>query len=208
MSDQLDQNDSVTRRDALKGIAAGLGASLPVLNSNAAIAQSGAAQEAHKHGTAGAKTETSKPFKAKFFNAEQMALIATISEIIIPTDDSSPGAIAAEVPQFIDLMISESPAEAKKTWTDGLVSMNKLSRDRYQVDFNKATNQQQVALLTEVSRNESKPQTAEEKFFKTIKNMTIDGYYTSKIGIHQELKYKGNTYLKEFKGCTHPEHQG
>jgi hypothetical protein len=37
--------------------------------------------------------------------------------------------------------------------------------------------------------------------------MTIDGYYTSEIGIKQELKYKGNTYLKEFKGCTHPEHQ-
>jgi hypothetical protein len=52
-----------------------------------------------------------------------------------------------------------------------------------------------------------KPQTLEERFFKAIKNMTIDGYYTSKIGIHQELQYKGNTYLKEFKGCTHPEHQ-
>jgi hypothetical protein len=37
--------------------------------------------------------------------------------------------------------------------------------------------------------------------------MTIDGYYTSEIGIKKELQYKGNTYLKEFKGCTHPEHQ-
>jgi hypothetical protein len=37
--------------------------------------------------------------------------------------------------------------------------------------------------------------------------MTIDGYYTSKIGIHQELEYQGNTALAEFEGCTHPEHQ-
>ncbi len=37
--------------------------------------------------------------------------------------------------------------------------------------------------------------------------MTIDGYYTSAIGIHKELEYKGNTALAEFPGCTHPEHQ-
>jgi hypothetical protein len=136
-----------------------------------------------------------------------MALIATISELIIPTDDHSPGAIAAEVPEFIDLMISEAPAEAKKAWTDGLAAMDKLSQNKNGAPFNKAAKDQQIAILTEISKNEAKPQTVEERFFKTIKNMTIDGYYTSKIGIHDELKYQGNTYLKEFKGCTHSEHQ-
>ena len=197
-----DEKNNVSRRDALKGIA-GIGVSLPVLNSNLL------AQE-HQHGnhTQAAKPAASKtPAKAKFFSADQMALIATISELIIPTDDHSPGAIAAEVPAFIDLMISEAPAETKKTWTDGLAAMDKLSQGKNGAAFNKATKEQQVALLTEISKNEAKPQTQEEKFFKTIKNMTIDGYYTSKIGIHEELQYKGNTYLKEFKGCTHPEHQ-
>ncbi len=37
--------------------------------------------------------------------------------------------------------------------------------------------------------------------------MTVDGYYTSKIGIHQDLEYKGNTAISEFPGCTHAEHQ-
>jgi gluconate 2-dehydrogenase subunit 3-like protein len=85
--------------------------------------------------------------------------------------------------------------------------MEKLSKEKYQLEFNKASKEQQIALLTEISKNEMKPQTLEERFFRTIKNMTIDGYYTSEIGIKQELQYKGNTYLKEFKGCTHPEHQ-
>ncbi|HTF36757.1 MAG TPA: gluconate 2-dehydrogenase subunit 3 family protein, partial [Blastocatellia bacterium] len=62
-------------------------------------------------------------------------------------------------------------------------------------------------LLKEISKNERSPQTVEEKFFRTIKNATVDGYYTSEIGIHKELHYKGNAYLKEFVGCTHPEHQ-
>ncbi len=205
-----EDNNNVSRRDALKGIAVGLGTSLPVLNNNG-LAQQGASHDGHTHGQGAAKTaEKKQPYKAKFFNADQMALIATISELIIPTDDNSPGAIAAEVPEFIDLMISESPAETKKLWTDGLAAMNKMSQEKHQAAFNQTAKERQVAILTEISKNEMKPpaqQTLEERFFKTIKNMTIDGYYTSKIGIHQELKYKGNTYLKEFKGCTHPEHQ-
>ena len=33
------------------------------------------------------------------------------------------------------------------------------------------------------------------------KQATVRGYYTSKIGIHDELHYKGNVFLKEFVGC-------
>jgi len=202
-----EDNANLTRRDAIKGIAAGLGAagSLPVLQ-NTGLAQS---HQGHAGHGAPAKAEEKKTAAAapKFFSASQMALIATISELIIPTDDHSPGAIAAEVPAFIDLMVSESSAEAKKSWTDGLAAVDSMSKVRNNLEFNVSTPAQQIALLTEISKNEMKPQTIEEKFFKTIKGMTIDGYYTSKIGIHQELKYQGNTYLKEFKGCTHPEHQ-
>jgi hypothetical protein len=200
-----EEKNNVSRRDALKGLA-GIGVSLPVLNTNLLARGQ---DHNHDHGSHGqaAKTAAKIPYKAKFFNADQMALIATISELIIPTDDHSKGAIAAEVPEFIDLMISESSAEAKKTWTDGLAAIDKLSLGKNDASFNKATKDQQIAILTEISKNEAKPQTLEERFFKTVKNMTIDGYYTSRIGIHDELQYKGNTYLKEFKGCTHPEHQ-
>lgn len=197
-----EENNNVSRRTALKGIAAGVGVSLPVLNTRA-LAQD------HQHGQhgAGAKTAAAKAEAPKFFKPEQMALIATISELIIPTDDHSKGAIDAEVPQFTDLMISESNADAKKLWTDGLAAIDAMSQSKNNAPFNKASKDQQITLLTEISKNEMKPTTLEERFFKAIKNMTIDGYYTSKIGIHDELKYQGNTYLKEFKGCTHPEHQ-
>jgi hypothetical protein len=198
-----DEKNNVSRRDALKGLA-GIGASLPVLNANLLASD----HDHNSHGHAAKTAQKKAPYKAKFFNADQMALIATVSELIIPTDEHSKGAIDAEVPEFIDLMISESSAEAQKSWTDGLAAMDKLSQTKNGATFNKATKDQQIAILTEISKNEAAPQTQEERFFKTIKNMTIDGYYTSRIGIHDELKYKGNTYLKEFKGCTHPEHQG
>ncbi len=198
-------DDSVTRRDALKGIAAGVGVagSLPVLNTNV-LGQQGHAH--HGQATSTAAKTAPKATAPKFFNAPQMALIATVSELIIPTDEHSKGAIAAEVPAFIDLMVSESPAETKKLWTDGLVALDQMSKTKFQAEFNKASKEQQTQMLTEISQNERSPKTSEERFFRAIKNLTIDGYYTSKIGIHDELRYKGNTYLKEFKGCTHPEH--
>ncbi len=193
-----EEKNNINRREALKGIATGIGvgASLPILGQRALA-------DEHEHKHTAAKTVQVKAGAPKFFTAAEMVALGEISELIIPTDERSGGAKAAGVPAFIDLMISESPAEQKKQWRDGLAAMDK----KVGGSFAKAAKDQQIAVLTEISKNEMKPVTLEEKFFKSVKNMTIDGYYTSKIGIHDELKYKGNTYLKEFKGCTHPEHQ-
>ena len=46
------------------------------------------------------------------------------------------------------------------------------------------------------------------QFFRAIKSMTIDGYYTTEIGLRQELGDNGQLFLPQFAGCDHPEHQG
>jgi hypothetical protein len=66
---------------------------------------------------------------------------------------------------------------------------------------------QQIKLLTRISQREDKPVTLEEQFFVVLKQSTVDGYYLSDVGIHQELKYQGNAVLAEFPGCTHEEHK-
>jgi hypothetical protein len=43
-------------------------------------------------------------------------------------------------------------------------------------------------------------------FFKAIKSLTITGYYTSEVGMKQELGDDGQMFFAEFKGCDHPEH--
>ena len=45
------------------------------------------------------------------------------------------------------------------------------------------------------------------EFFQAIKVMTINGYYTSEIGLRQELGDDGQLFMLQFPGCTHPEHQ-
>jgi hypothetical protein len=63
-----------------------------------------------------------------------------------------------------------------------------------------ATQEQRVAVLARMAKNEKSPQTPEERFFVELKSRTADAYYSSKIGIHQEMEYKGNVLLPEFVG--------
>jgi gluconate 2-dehydrogenase subunit 3-like protein len=55
-------------------------------------------------------------------------------------------------------------------------------------------------LLGDVGRHPAE-RTSLETFFANTKQATIHGYYTSEIGIHKELHYKGNQILAEFVGC-------
>jgi hypothetical protein len=201
-----DNEDKVSRREAIKTIGAGVGviATLPVLG-GAARGQELASHE-HSHNT-GQATAPAKAEPLKFFTEEENRTVIEMSERIIPADEHSPGAKAAGVSQYIDLVISESPDVTKQTWREGLAAINKMSSGKFGKSFADSTVDQQIELLKEISKNERSPQTVEEKFFRTIKYATVDGYYTSEIGIHRELHYKGNAYLKEFTGCTHPEHQ-
>ena len=197
--------EQVSRREAIKTIGAGVGviATLPVLGNGAG------AQElaSHDHTHSAQATAPAKVQPLKFFTDEENKTIIEMSELIIPADDHSPGAKAAQVNAYIDLVVSESPEATKQTWREGLAAINKMSREKSGKAFAEASPEQQIALLKEISKNERSPQTVEERFFRTVKYSTIDGYYTSEIGIKQELKYKGNAFLKEFTGCTHPEHQ-
>ena len=195
------QKDEITRREAIRNIGAGVGviATLPV------IGRGQAAQDHTHHAVQSASSAGAQPLR--FFTEEENKTIIEMSERIIPEDDSSPGAKAARVNEFIDLMVSQASDATKQQWREGLAAVNKKSRDMFGASFADASRDQQIELLKEISKNENSPSTVEERFFRTIKYMTIDGYYTSEIGIHKELRYKGNTYLKEFTGCTHPEHQ-
>jgi hypothetical protein len=56
-------------------------------------------------------------------------------------------------------------------------------------------------LLGDVGRHRGSRKSQLETFFANTKQATIHGYYTSEIGIHKELRYKGNKALLEFVGC-------
>ena len=198
----MPEDKKIDRREAIKSVAVGVGvvSSLPILNN-------GASAQVHQHHVVApivADTATKAP---AFFNKNQFATITELASLIIPTDET-PGAREAKVNEYIDLIVGESAFDVQKIFLDGLAWLDKASKDRHKKNFVGLTNAQQVGLLTEISKikNPAPHETTQAKFFKAIKDMTIDGFYTSKIGI-EELGYVGNTVLDEFPGCTHPEHQ-
>jgi hypothetical protein len=185
-----EQTDGLTRRDALK-IAAGA-LSLPALFTRAAVAAPVTA----------APAAASAP---RFLTRDEFALLDELTETIIPTDSHSPGARAAKVAAYIDGRLAEAylPVEAdvQQRWRDGLRRVDALSQEMNGTTFMVASPEKRVAVLTRMAGNEkAKEPTADEKFFRELKGATVHGYYTSEIGIHQEMEYKGNTLQQEYAG--------
>jgi glucoside 3-dehydrogenase (cytochrome c) hitch-hiker subunit len=137
----------------------------------------------------------------RFFTPAEFALVDELTEMIIPADAHSPGAHAAGVAAYLDFRLSESPdADWQKTWREGLKGVDALSKEMNDAAFLDATPAQRTAVLTAMSKNEEAPVTPSDEFFRELKESTARAYYTSKIGIHQEIEYKGNVMLQEFAG--------
>jgi Gluconate 2-dehydrogenase subunit 3 len=148
-----------------------------------------------------------KPDQFGIFNKHQMDTIAALSELIIPTDSHSPGAKAARIDEFVNETVSVSTQGIQKLWVDGLAAIDQMTESECGKDFVDCGADQQIKLLRIISQNEDQPVTLEERFFVAVKRSTVDGYYLSDVGIHQELQYQGNAVLAEFPGCTHQEHK-
>jgi glucoside 3-dehydrogenase (cytochrome c) hitch-hiker subunit len=131
----------------------------------------------------------------------QYATLEAFVETIIPADPHSPGAKAARVADYIDLLLSETDDGVRLQWLGGLAELDEEARATFGRAFRALTPAQMDAVVAAIARNEKTPHTPVETFFVMTKTATINGYYTSEIGIHKELQYAGNTMLPEFVGC-------
>jgi hypothetical protein len=135
------------------------------------------------------------PRSVRFLTPAEYALLDELSELIIPTDEHSPGARAAGVAGYIDARLAESlEPDWQARWRAGLQAVDALSRELNGKPLLEATPDQRVAVLTRMAASESDPKTPLDHFFKELKWWTVFGYYTSKIGIHRDQEYKGNVY--------------
>jgi hypothetical protein len=176
----------LSRRDVIKlGAAATVAASFGI----------GETLTAQSSGTATA------PAAQTFFTPDELTLVDELSELIIPADAHSPGARAAKVAAYIDARLAEAWDEKDKTdWRAGLKLIDHLSQESSGKPFMQASADRRIAVLTRMAQNEAKPQKPEELFFANLKSRVVHAYYTSEIGIRQEMEYKGNSYLPEFVG--------
>lgn len=167
-------------------------------------------------------------YKPLFFSPDHYRLVERLAELIIPTDET-PGAKEAGVAEFIDFMVANrvpvsprceirSPQDAIRQSEDiqirfleGLNWLDAHSTSEYKSNFAGATPDQQKRLLEEIAYKAKFTPTTEtgRDFFRLIRDYTVVGYYTSKVGL-KSLGYPGlRVVWSKMPGCTHlddPEH--
>ena len=203
---------SMNRREVLQRLAAGAGASaaLPALGhaaSHDATAHAGAKAEAPPLGAALPPDPalTAKDWKPKFFDAHQNETVEVLSDLIIP-DTDTPGARAARVNRFIDLLLSASDPDFQKQYVQALGWLDGYCLEKYSSPFVKLDRGQQAELLTLLTHKSDDPQIARDvEQFGILKNSIVYSYYSSEIGSVQELKYDTNPFHAEFPGCPNPD---
>ena len=190
------QDHRISRRDVVKTLTLGISATsvLSVIPLEAARYVHGAiAQEKSTSGLTG--------YQPKFFEPHQWQILRKLCELIIPPDEKSGGAIEANAPEFIDLLTSEN-LEFQTQLGGGLRWIDAYCRNHYQEPFLNCSPERQKATLGLLAyRKNSTPQISQGiSFFSLLRNLTVDGFYTSVIGI-KDVGYVGNDFMGEFPGC-------
>jgi hypothetical protein len=200
------ERSDIGRRQAIRALASGAVAaatSASWVESLTALAR----QQAHAH--AADAVIAAQSWAPHTLTAHQNDLVVALTELIIPQTDT-PGARGANVNRFVDQVLTEAQAPVRDSFVRGLTWIDTRSRALFKAkDFLGASPEQQTTLLTRLSAegNPNKEETIGRDFFQAIKSMTINGYYTSEIGLRKELGDSGQLFLPQFQGCDHPEHQ-
>jgi hypothetical protein len=189
----MSERDEVSRRALLR---IGASVSLASMGENVLPAQD--AEHVH-HAVAEAKAAGKGTYQPKALTAHEYATLQRLTDLVIPPDDRSPGALAAGAADYIDFLCSVSE-EMKDIYTGGLAWMDNSMRRQHGADFVSAKPEQQTAFLDRIAyRKNASPELNEGiYFFAWVRNMTVDAYYTTPIGV-KEIGFMGNGAVSEFK---------
>ncbi len=157
-----------------------------------------------KHGGHGRAASRRSAYRFQTLSAHQRATIAEMAEMIIPTTDT-PGAKAAAIDEFADIILTEWSSEAEKTaWLAGLAAVDAEAQRAFGTTFVAATAPQRMALMLKwdaeltaartlrrtwrSDSGASAPPDHRQLFFHQFRSFTVSGYYSSEAGYTRERK--------------------
>jgi len=141
------------------------------------------------------------PYEPKQFTAHEWDTVRLLVDLIIPKDERSGSATDAGVPEFMDFMLGDEP-DLQTPVRGGLAWLDRECADRYGKTFVVCTTAERSAVLDAVAwPAKAKPEhAAGVAFFNRFRDLTASGFFSSRIGV-QDLRYIGNTFVSEWKGC-------
>ncbi len=140
-------------------------------------------------------------YTPKFFTPAEYQTVRVLSDLIIPTDERSGGAIDAGVPEFMDFTMVDQPAR-QVAMRGGLAWLNLECLRRFDKTFVGASDSDRHAVLRDIATDgDIKPGlTHGQAFFRSFRDLTATGFWTTKIGF-TDLGYMGNTVVPKWDGC-------
>jgi hypothetical protein len=138
-------------------------------------------------------TPDARPVNSLFSGAD-IAYMDEIAETILPAT-STPGAKAAEVGAFMAVMVADTYyAPQQAIFRTGLDSIEAECRRDYGVGYLAASAAQRTALLERLDREQhaymqSRGPDDPVHYFRLIKELSLQGYFTSEIGYTQAMRY-------------------
>src|SRR5579871_2238310 len=187
-------DSNVSRRDLLKTI----GSSVVLTAAGAGVLPPVLAQHVHSAVLEIKSLAGGANYQPKFLTRHEFATMKRLSDIIIPADDHSKGAIDAGAAEYIDFLSSRSP-EFAQIFTSGLGWLDNQMQKRYQHTFIETKPDQQLEMLDLIAyRKNLTPELSPGIiFFRFARNVVVDAYFTSPVGI-ADLGYIGNTAMSQF----------
>ncbi|PYP72320.1 MAG: transcriptional initiation protein Tat [Gemmatimonadetes bacterium] len=140
-------------------------------------------------------------YEPKNFNAHEWETVRLLVDIILPQDERSGSATDAGVPEFMDFMLGDDP-DLQTPIRGGLGWLDRSCDDRYGKTFVACTAVERAAVLDAIAwPKRAKPEhSAGVAFFNSFRDFTASGFFSSRMGV-QDLRYIGNTFVTEWKGC-------
>ena len=83
----------------------------------------------------------------QFFSAEAISALKRLSDLLMPAIGTTPGALQAHAPEFLDFLIGQSPAERRILYRTGLDLLNADARHRYSKLFSELNAEQADSVL-------------------------------------------------------------
>ena len=163
--------------------------------------------------TSDSVVDDSDGWKPEFLTADEVRLVKSISETILPKTDT-PGAVEAGVHKYIDVMVAQNRNTTEQmAFRTGLSEFDKDFKSTGSKSFARASSEEQHAYLVRLDEETRKAMNDENRdrgerrlFYAQIKELVFVGYFTSELIGENYLNY--DPVPGVYHGCISLEETG
>ena len=168
-----ENSTTLTRRTAMRNAVLLLGGAIP-------------ATQLGMLDSAFAATDGDSP--PRFLDADQLAMVERIADLVIPETDT-PGAVSAGAHRFIDVLLDAwASPDTQAQFVAELTRIDRRATESGMPDFLDGSANQQLELVQSLDQ-EAFAVDAPQTFFRRLKKLVLFAYFSSEAGATEALRF-------------------